>query len=70
MRLDSVRELKASLTDTLLAPLATAAVASRSLNISTRPFPTPSVFIAQSPSAWLREPETTFASPSASSVGP
>jgi len=36
MRLDSVRELKASLTGTLLAPLATAAVAPRSLNISTR----------------------------------
>ena len=36
MRLDSVRELKASLTGTLLAPLATAAVASRSLNIATQ----------------------------------
>jgi hypothetical protein len=36
MRLDSVRELKASLTGTLLAPMATAAAAPRSLNISTR----------------------------------
>lgn len=36
MRLDSVRELKASLTGTLLAPLAMAAAAPRSLNISTR----------------------------------
>jgi len=36
MRLDSVRDLKASLTGTLLAPLAMAVGASRSLNISTR----------------------------------
>jgi hypothetical protein len=36
MRLDSVRDLKASLTGTLLAPLAMAAAAPRSLNISTR----------------------------------
>ena len=36
MRLDSVRELKASLTRTLLAPLATTAAGPRSLNLSTR----------------------------------
>ncbi len=36
MRLDSVRELKAALTGTLLAPLATPEAMPRSLNISTR----------------------------------